>query len=136
MAELGGFAESKEVIEGTEEEFKAFNWCLACDYYGAVVGEDFESLGDDLNDRIAWDDIMGRVCEWINYDGEICKELGDNIEKLYDGTIITYRNRTFIEACYEHGWNVLGNYLALKNMKVKAKTKNLNLKKIIKHKKK
>ncbi len=87
--ELGGFAEDPDVIDGTQEEFNAFNWCLACDYYDAILGEDFEALGEELNHLGTWIDLIDNVCNWLNYDGEIGKDIKDDLNKLLDGTIIT-----------------------------------------------
>lgn len=125
--ELGGFAETPEVIDGTEEDFNAFNWCLACDYYEAVVGEDFDSLGEVLNDVYNWHALMGDVCIWMNYDGEIGKDKKDEYPKLYNGTILTYNNRTFIEAAREHGWFNLAYGLA-KDFEEKEKQMQLTKK--------
>ena len=105
--ELGGFAEWPEVIDGTEEEFEAYNYCLANEYYDAVLGEDFESLGEVLNNGYVWHQIMRDVCNWLNYDGEIGKDLKENFKLLYNGTIITCNNMPFIIAAYEHGWTKL-----------------------------
>ena len=109
---LGGFAEDLTAIDGTEEDFNAFNYCLACDYCDAVIGEDFDGLGEDLNDGVAWHYIMSDVCYWLNYDGEIGKNLEEEFPKLYNGTVITYNNRTFIEACRHHGWHKLADDLS------------------------
>ena len=111
FSELGGFAESPDVIDGDEDDFNAFNYCLACEYYNAVLGEDFESLGSALNDERTWEDTMSTVISWLNYDGEIGKDIEDNLDKIYDGSIITYKNRTFIEAAREHGWTKLADEL-------------------------
>ena len=42
--ELGGFAEDESVIDGGYEEFVAFNYCLAMDYYNALKEEAFSEL--------------------------------------------------------------------------------------------
>lgn len=118
--ELCGFAENPEVIEGTEEDFNAFNWCLACDYYAAVIAEDFDSLGEELNDVYNWHSLMSDVCMWMNYDSEIGKDKKDEFPKLYNGTIKTCNNRTFIDAAYEHGWIDLANSL-IKDLEKKEK---------------
>ena len=125
--ELGGFAETPEVIDGTEEDFNAFNWCLACDYYEAVVGEDFDSLGEVLNDVYNWHTLMYDVCTWMNYDGERGKNMKDELLKLYNGTILTYNNRTFIEAAREHGWFNLA-YGLVKDLEEKEKQLQLTRK--------
>lgn len=44
--ELGGFAIEPGDIDGTEDEFNAFNLCLAEEYFYAMKDEDFELLGD------------------------------------------------------------------------------------------
>lgn len=41
LFELGGFAESKDVLDGTEEEFNAFNYCLAI---GLIMMEKLEKI--------------------------------------------------------------------------------------------
>ena len=102
--ELGGFAERPSVIDGPIEEFYAFNFCLAEDYYNAVLGERFGQLGECMNNSYTWYDIMEKVCDWLNYDGEIGKNFEKDFDGLVNGTIITRKNRTFIEAAYEHGW--------------------------------
>ena len=113
--ELGGFAENPNVIDGTEEDYNAFNFCLAYDYYVAIINEDFDSLGEDLNNIGTWYDLMDKVGYWLNYDGEIGfgirNDIRQTIRKIYYGTIITYKDRTFIEACFENNWNELGNDL-------------------------
>lgn len=119
MNELGGFAQNPEDIDGTEEDLRIFNHCLAYDYYAAVVGEDFDSLGECLNDGSAWRDLMNEVTFWL-LDAETDVDIKDNLNNLYYGTIITYKNRTFIEACRSHGWNDLAIYLS-KGIKKKAK---------------
>ena len=37
LHELGGFAETKDAIDGTEEDLNAFNYCLACDYLDGII---------------------------------------------------------------------------------------------------
>ena len=122
--ELGGFAEWPEVIDGTVEEFEAFNYCLANEYYDAVLGEDFERLGEVLNDGYVWHQIMDDVCKWLNFDGEIGKDLKKNFNLLYNGTIITCNNRPFLIAAYEHGWTKL-----VDDLTIDTKEKGLSLKK-------
>ena len=125
--ELGGFAENPNVIDGTKEEFIAFNYCLAEDYYYAVLNEDFDSLGEGLNDGYTWHEIMSQVCYWLNYNGEIGKDKQDYFDKLRNGTILTVNDRTFIDASKEHGWTKLSDDLISKieeNGKQLKKIKN------------
>ena len=82
--ELGGFADEPEDIEGTEEELRIFNWCLAHEYYSAVVGEDFESLGEVLDDVSYWHDLMNTVEDHLKYSGDTDKEVLEDVGKLYD----------------------------------------------------
>ncbi len=113
--ELGGFVETPEAIDGTEEDLEIFNYWLAYDYYGAVVSEDFEALGDDLNDSHTWDSVMSQVQFWLNDTTRTEKDIRDQIDNLYDGSILTYKKRSFIKACEEHGWSELASYLKKKN---------------------
>ena len=115
LNELGGFAEWPEDIDGVEEEFKAFNYCLAEEYYFAVLGERFDSLGEIMNDGTIYQEIIASVCKWLNYDGEIGKDKKDDFDKLYNGTIITVNDRSFIEACRDYGWNKLADDLIRNN---------------------
>ena len=104
IMKLGGFVENHDVIEGTKEDFIEFNWYLACEYYDAVIKEDFDSLGEFLNDALNWHSFMNGVCIWLNYDDKMGKDMEDELPKLYNGTIKTRNDRTFIEAAREHGW--------------------------------
>lgn len=94
--ELGGFAETPEVIDGTQEEYEAFNYCLACDYLAAMRSEDFELLGDVGLDTIE------SVTEWLNYDGEVGKNLKDQIAAIPQGLLITDNHRPLFEAAIEN----------------------------------
>lgn len=101
--ELGGFAENESVIDG---DFNAFNFCLATDYLGAFIEEDFVSLGEMNNNLI--DDIV----YWLNYDGEIGKNDVVNINGIDKGSLITKNNRTFIECIYdEHQADTANTYI-------------------------
>ena len=94
--ELGGFAESPEVIEGTEEEWVAFNWCLAVDYYNAMLDEDFEALGEiDRN-------LLDSICEWLSYYDDISLEKRNDIKDIPKGLLKTCHNRTLAEAVIEY----------------------------------
>jgi len=90
--ELGGFAENPDVLDGTEETFHAFNFCLAQSYLWAIGDEDFELIGD------VTPDLIRDVAHWLNYDGEIGRNNEQTIEKMLNGTLITSKNRTFKEA--------------------------------------
>ena len=125
--ELDGFLERPEEIDGSIEEFNAYNWCLANDYYIAVLNEDFDKLGDSLNNLFDWHYIMNNVCRWLNYDGEIGKDIKDDFAMLHNGTIQTYNNRTFIEAALEHGWDDLANNLINENNNTKKLKYNRNV---------
>lgn len=92
--ELGGFATELDDIDGTEDEFNAFNFCLAEEYFSAMEAEDFESLGEiDL-------DLVHKIVKWLNYDGTINKK--SEINQIKTGLFLTNRNRTFIDAIIEN----------------------------------
>lgn len=89
--DLGGFAESPEVLEeGTEEAQEAFNYCLARDYINAIYDEDFESLGciDSylLDDILMWYEIGGGSLD------------SEEEHKIRTGQVITSKDRTLVEA--------------------------------------
>lgn len=92
VRELGGFAEYEDDIDGTIEEFYAFNYCLAEEYANAMYREDFEELG-----TISLD-LLYKICYWIDYDNK--HENQELREQIKNGNIITCNNRTFIEAIY------------------------------------
>lgn len=94
--ELGGFAEAPEAIDATQEEFEAFNYCLACDYLAAMVAEDFELLGE-----MGFDTIES-VTYWLNYDGEIGESIKDQIAAIPQGNLVTINNRPLYEAAIEN----------------------------------
>ena len=92
--DLGGFAESPEVLEeGTEEAQEAFNYCLASDYMTAIYSEDFESLGamDNylLNNILMWYEIGGGSLD------------SDEEDRIRTGQVVTIKNRSLIEAVLE-----------------------------------
>lgn len=93
--ELGGFAESADDIDGDEDEFEAFNCCLANDYVTAIINEDFESLGElEAN-------LLETIAYWAtknDTDDEIIKHMAE----ITKGLIITYKGRTFAEAVIEN----------------------------------
>ena len=109
---LGRFIESPEEGNCTLDEFISKNCTLANDYYSAVVNENFDLLGEDLNDEDTWHKTMSRVCRWLNFDSKNAGRVESNFVGLYSGTIITRENRTFIAACQEHGWDNLADALS------------------------
>lgn len=90
--ELGGFAENKDVLDGTEETYRSFNYCLAELYLDAIWSEDFEAIGEA--DRY----LIGSVSYWLTYDSKIAKEIKEAGKKILTGEIITCNNRQFIYA--------------------------------------
>lgn len=90
--DLGGFAENKDVLDGTEESYNAFNYCLAESYLGAIWQEDFEAIGEiDSN-------FVREISYWLNYDGKSSEEIKDAAKKILTGEIITCNKRTFAKA--------------------------------------
>lgn len=87
--ELGGFAESPEVIDG---DWEAFNFCLAECYLQAMGEENWEALG------YMDEELVNDIARWLNYDGEIGKDRIDIIKNIPKGLIQTSKNRTFIDA--------------------------------------
>lgn len=88
--ELGGFAEYPDVIDGSEEEFNAFNFCLAEEYFYAMCSEDFETIGEvDTS-------LIRNIIHWLNYDGIINKKMEEKVKKVETGLFLTDKNRTFI----------------------------------------
>lgn len=90
--ELGGFAEELSDIDGTIEEFNAFNYCLAESYVGAMYDEDFESLGEFSPS------LLNNICAWYNYDESMKNQ--EETNEIKTGKLITKNNRTFIDAIY------------------------------------
>ena len=107
----GGYAKFGE-IDGTEEEVDNFNFFQALDYYGAVVSEEFELIGEDLSEPYYWNEFMSETRDHILYDGEAEQDVIDNLDNMVNGTIITIKNRTFIAAAREHGWTQLADELS------------------------
>lgn len=87
--ELCGFAENEKAVDGTYDEYLAFNHCLAENYVSAIYEEDFETLGDLSYDLL--DDIL----YWIPIYDKKDEKIKENIES---GFLKTYKNRTFIDA--------------------------------------
>lgn len=90
--ELGGFAENKYVLDGTEETYNSFNNCLAELYLDAIWSEDFEAIGDV--DKY----LIRNVAHWLTYDSKIAKKIKDAGKNILTGEIITCNNRQFIYA--------------------------------------
>ena len=88
--ELGGFAENKDVLDGTEETYNSFNYCLAELYLDAIWSEDFEAIGDV--DKY----LIQNVAHWLTYDSKIAKEIKDAGKNILTGEIITCNNRQLL----------------------------------------
>jgi hypothetical protein len=86
---LGGFAENEDVVDG---DWEAFNYCLAENYYLAMISEEWNLIGDTSTDLI--DDII----YWLTYCEEIKIENRYNIDGIKEGSLMTVNNRTFIDA--------------------------------------
>lgn len=108
--ELDGYASVGDIY-GDEEEVDIYNFHLALEFYDAVVCEDFDSIGETLNDPYYWHEHMSETKDHIIYDGEASQSIIDNLDNMVNGTIITTKNRTFIEAAYAHGWTELAGWL-------------------------
>ena len=91
--EIGGFADNEHAVDG---DWEVFNYGVAENYYDAMLGEEFDFLGD------ASYDFLERIMFWLNYDGEIGKDDIEKIEKIRTGMFMTYCNRTFIDAIVEN----------------------------------
>lgn len=87
--ELDGFAENEDVVDG---DWEAHNYCLAENYYDAMLDEDFDLLGEV--DCYHIEEVMF----WLNYDGEIGAGHEEEIAKIRTGLFMTCKNRTFIDA--------------------------------------
>lgn len=87
--ELDGFAEDESVVDC---DWESHNYCVAEAYYDAMLGEEFDLLGEASRNRI--EDVIF----WLNYDGEINEEHIEDIEKIRTGLFMTSYNRTFIDA--------------------------------------
>ena len=86
---LGGFAEDEDVVDG---DWEAFNYCLAENYYSAMIGEDWDLIGESSTD------LIDNIIDWLTYCEEIGKENTYDIEGIRNGNLITVNNRTFIDA--------------------------------------
>lgn len=86
---LGGFAENESVVDG---EYEAFNYCLAENYYDAMISEEWGLL-DDMGG-----DLVENIMFWLSYDDEIIKENNYNLQGINDGSLVTVNGRTLIDA--------------------------------------
>lgn len=98
--ELGGFAENENVIDGGYEEFISFNYCLACDYLNAMYMEDFEAIGE-IDDY-----TLEQITYWYTYRME-SKEAVEEMIKIERGLLMTFNNRTFVDALIENNIDYL-----------------------------
>ena len=89
---IGGFALDEDAVDG---DWETFNYCVAENYYDAMLGEEFELLG------YASCSFIENIMYWLNYDGEIGKNHKEDIEKIRTGLFMTCNNRTFIDAIVE-----------------------------------
>ena len=86
---LGGFAEDESVVDG---DWEAFNYCLAENYYSAMIGEEWDLIGESSTD------LIDEIINWLTYCEEIGKENTYDIEGIRNGSLRTVNNRTFIDA--------------------------------------
>ena len=87
--EIGGFALDEFEVDG---DWEIFNYGVAENYYDAMLGEEFDFLGD------ASVDFIERIEFWLNYDGEIGRGYEEQIAKIRTGLFMTCKSRTFIDA--------------------------------------
>lgn len=108
LYELGGFAIEEEDINGN---FKEFNSCLADEYILAMIDEDFNALGD-LSCY-----LIENIYKW----SKIHNMVNISIDDLFNGSFLTYKNRTFIEAIIQtHAYKAGGAFLHVNNPKFLA----------------
>ena len=93
---LGGFALRGSEIDANFEEWCAFNYCLAEEYYYAIKTESFDLIGPiDAN-------TLRLVQFWFNYNG--CNDdKEEEIKNISRGLIITDKGRTFADAVIAEG---------------------------------
>ena len=131
--ELGGFAIEEEDIDGDYDEFVAFNYCTACDYYWALKNEDFEVIG------YISDETLDQICYWLNYNGKIGKNIESDIDKIKSGKMITNYGRTLAEAIIAKNSNYLAFWFIVNGndnpglYKLLDKNDKKLFKKILKH---
>lgn len=86
---LGGFAENEDVVDG---DWEIFNYCLAENYYSAMIGEEWDLIGESSTD------LIDNIVLWLTYCEEIEKENCYNVEGIINGSLLTINNRTLIDA--------------------------------------
>ena len=85
--ELCGFAEDENAVDG---DWEAFNYCLAENYYDAMLGEEWDVLGH------VWFKLIENIIFWLSYNSGICQ--GYDVQAIGNGTFMTIRGRTFLDA--------------------------------------
>lgn len=90
--ELGGFDEDKEEFDGTKDEWVAFNFCLAEEYFNCMKAEEWGSLGEMSSN------LINKIIYWLNYDEKINNDIIEEIKKISIGLFLTNKERTFIDA--------------------------------------
>ena len=109
---IGGFAENKNVVDG---DYVAFNYCVAETYYGAMIEEDFDSLGDNVSFS-----LIENIAYWLGYCEELAKQNKNAKREILDGTLMTVNNRTFIDAVIEkRRLDIVQVYIFLGNIDVR-----------------
>lgn len=87
--DIGGFAEDEYAVDG---DFEIFNYGVAENYYDAMLGEEWDLIGDaDFS-------LIKNIALWLGYDDETKKINEKDIQRILDGSFITCNNRTFIDA--------------------------------------
>lgn len=105
FSELGGFAEFPEDIDG---DFESFNRCLADEYLSAMIEENFLELGE-LSEG-----LLETIWNWGDF-------LKISSSDFFNGTFMTCKNRTFIDAIIEtHAYQAGEAYLHVNNPKFLA----------------
>ena len=87
--DLGGFADDENAVDG---DWESFNYCLAENYYSAMIGEEWDLIGDSSTS------LIDNIIFWLTYSEEITRENRYNVKAINDGSFITIKNRTFIDA--------------------------------------
>lgn len=97
--ELGGFAEYPEDIDG---DFEAYNRCLADEYLGAFYDENFVATG------LISSGLLDTIREWSSEKEEV--------DKILNGTFITCKNRSIIDAIFEKRYGCLAELILYKGV--------------------
>ena len=85
--DLGGFADDENAVDG---DWESFNYCLAENYYSAMLGEEWDLIGDTSTY------LIDNIIFWLTYNEEITRENHYNVKAINDGSFVTIKNRTFI----------------------------------------